>query len=82
MTKPTAPQAKFMTTILKHGGDRVPGTKVFGKREHPVVVKPRTIESCKTNGWVVREEDNGQALWTLTASGRTALAEATAGQGT
>ncbi len=75
MTKPSTAQAKFMNAILKHGGDQVPGSRVFGKREYPIVHRMPTIQSCKDRGWVRRDERDGDrmALWTVTTDGRTAM---------
>jgi hypothetical protein len=79
MTPPTTAQAKFINAILKHGGDRVPGSKVFGKNDirSRCEIKTVTIESCKERGWVCRDERPGDqmALWTVTADGRTAVGQ-------
>lgn len=74
MTKASAPQAKFINAILKHGGYQVPGSKVFGKRDFRSRdgIKTHTIESCKTREWVIREEIGGKAVWTVTVAGRDA----------
>ncbi len=79
MTKKKASpaQQKFMKAILKHGGDRVPGTTVFSTNElrNRRDFKTVTIESCKNLGWVLREERPGDrmALWTVTVDGRKAM---------
>jgi hypothetical protein len=74
MTKASGPQAKFINAILKHGGDRVHGRKVFGKyRSGRQAIKDNTIDSCKRKGWVIREEVDGSALWSVTNEGRTAV---------
>lgn len=78
MAKPTVPQARFINAILKHGGDRVPGSKVFGKREHPITFKAETIAACKTREWVYREEISGIAYWTVTIAGEHAVRPAPA----
>jgi len=70
----TEPQAKFIRAILDAGGYRIPGSKVFGKREHPVTIKASTIAACKIRGWVIREEVAGEALWTVTILGEGAVA--------
>ena len=73
--KPTTRQAEFMNAILKHGGDQVPGTQIFGRNEilDRQTTKTVTIDSCKHHGWVRRDERDGLALWTVTADGRAAL---------
>jgi hypothetical protein len=73
MAKPTVPQAKFINAILNHGGDRVPGSKVFGKREHRITIKTATIDACKAREWVYREEISGVAYWTVTIAGERAV---------
>jgi hypothetical protein len=74
MTKATAPQAKFINAILKHGGYQVPGSKVFGRREDRSRnrIQDSTIEACKQRKWVIREEVGGNVLWTVTTDGRDA----------
>lgn len=76
MTTQASPsQAKLINAILKHGGYRVPGAKVFGsdsrsRREFKSV----TIKSCRDRGWVFREESaSGNALWSVTTAGRIAV---------
>ena len=76
--KSSPAQTKFMRIILKHGGDRVPGDKVFGDNElrDRREIQTVTIRSCKERGWVRRDERPGDrmALWTVTEAGRIAMA--------
>ncbi len=71
-TKATQPQVDFIKAILQHGGYQIPGTKVFGKVEHPVRFKQQTIDACKSRGWVTSEQVGGEVLWTVTTDGRDA----------
>lgn len=75
VTVASSAQVGFMKAILKHGGYRIPGSKVFGEREYPVVHRASTIESCKRRGWVLRDEsaDGRVALWTVTSDGLAAM---------
>lgn len=73
--KASVAQTKFLNAILKHGGYRVPASKVF----HPDELLSRrqlktvTVKSCRTRGWVHREETaGGVALWSVTTEGRLA----------
>ncbi len=72
--KASSAQAVFINQILKHGGDRVPGRKVFGSRSHvgPDAVRSSTIDSCKRREWVIKDETAGTALWTVTPAGKRA----------
>ncbi len=74
MVKASAAQTKFLTAILRHGGYRVPGSKVFGPdSRHRREIKPVTIASCRNRGWVYREESaSGNVLWSVTTDGRAA----------
>jgi hypothetical protein len=77
MANPSAAQDKFMKLILKHGGDQVPGTTIFGKNDlrDRREIKTVTINSCRERGWVRRDErpDDQMPLWTVTADGRKAM---------
>lgn len=83
MTTQASPsQAKLINAILKHGGYRVPGTKVFDRSEirSRREIKNVTIKSCRERGWVFREETaNGNALWSVTTEGKIAVGAPTVG---
>lgn len=80
MVKASVAQTKFLNAILKHGGYRVPGTKVFGSETRSRRIKPVTIKSCRDRGWVFREESaKGTVLWSVTTDGKVAVGAPTVG---